>query len=51
MTMTGEGPGMDGKATKYKSVTEYTDENSMKFSMYMGAAKEPGFTILYKKKK
>ena len=50
-TMAGEGPGMDGKLTKYKSVTELLDESSMKFSMYMGDGKEPAFTIAYTKKK
>jgi len=49
MTLTGEGPGMDGKPTKYKSVTEFVDESTMNFTMYMGDAKEPGFTIAYKR--
>jgi hypothetical protein len=51
MTMTGEGPGMDGKPTRYKSVTETPDDNTINFSMYMGDGKEPAFTIKYKRKK
>ena len=50
-TMAGEGAGIDGKQTKYKSITELIDETSMKFSMYMGDGKDPAFTITYKKKK
>lgn len=51
MTMSGEGPGMDGQATKYKSVSEMPDENTVKMSMYMGDLKEPAFTVTYKRKK
>jgi hypothetical protein len=51
MTQTGEGPGMDGKLTKLKSITEYTDANTMKFSMYMGDEKEPAFVMAYTRKK
>jgi hypothetical protein len=51
MTMTGEGPGMDGKPTKFKSVSEMVDDDTMNFRMYMGDEKEPGFTIQYKRKK
>ena len=50
-TMSGEGPGMDGKATKYKSVSEMKDDNTMLFSMYMGDGKEPAFVITYKRRK
>ena len=51
MTMTGEGPGMDGKPVRHKIVTEWKDEDTIHFGMYVGDAKEPGFTIIYKRKK
>jgi hypothetical protein len=51
LTMTGDGPGMDGKPTKFKAVSEWKDEDTVNFSMYMGDGKEPGFTITYKRKK
>ncbi len=51
MTMTGTGPGMDGAATKYKSVTVMPDADTIDFTMYMGDGKEPGFTVKYKRKK
>jgi hypothetical protein len=33
LTQLGEGPGMDGKMTKYKSVTEFKDADTMVFTM------------------
>ncbi len=51
LTMSGDGPGMDGKPTKYKSVTTFTDDNTTNFAMYVGDGKEPAFTIVYKRKK
>ncbi len=51
MTMVGDGLGPDGKPTKWKSVTVMADENSIHFGMYFGDAKEPAFTIEYKRKK
>lgn len=51
LTMTGEGPGHDGKPTKHKTVSTMPDENTMNFAMYMGDTKEPMFTITYKRKK
>ena len=51
MTMTGEGPGMDGKATKYRSVSKYPDEDTVEMTMYIGDGKEPTFTVIYKRKK
>ncbi len=51
LTMSGEGPGMDGKSTKYKSVTTYTDDSTIKFGMYAGDTKEPAFTVTYTRKK
>ena len=51
LTMSGDGPGMDGKPTKYKSVSTFTDDNTTNFSMYIGDVKEPSFTIVYTRKK
>jgi hypothetical protein len=51
LTLTGEGPGMDGKPTKYKSTTEMPDDNTINFAMYGGDGKDPAFTIVYKRKK
>ena len=51
LTLAGQGPGMDGKPTKYKSTSEFTDENTMNFTMYMGDQKEPAFSIVYKRRK
>lgn len=51
MTLTGEGPGMDGKPTKYRSVSELPDDDTVKFAMHIGDSKEPAFTITYKRKK
>lgn len=51
MTMSGEGPGMDGKPTKYKSVSVMPDDDTINFSMYIGDGKDPAFTIVYKRKK
>lgn len=51
LTMTGEGPGEGGKVQKIKTVTEFKDENTAHFEMYMGDVKEPSFTIVYKRKK
>mgnify|MGYP002778546611 CR=1 FL=1 len=51
LTATGSGPGMDGKPTTYKSVTTFTDDNTIDVSMYMGDGKEPMFTSVYKRKK
>jgi len=51
LTMSGDGPGMDGKPTKYKSVSEMPDDSTINFSMYIGDGKDPAFTIVYKKKK
>ena len=51
LTMTGEGPGMDGKPTKFRTVSKMPDDNTINFSMYMGDMKDPAFTIVYKRKK
>ena len=51
LTMAGEGPGMDGKPTKYKSVSTMPDDDTINFTMHMGDGAEPAFTIVYKRKK
>jgi hypothetical protein len=51
LTMTGEGPGMDGKPAKYRSVSTFTNDDTIDFAMFIGDAKEPTFTIVYKRKK
>ncbi len=35
LTMTAEGPGMDGKPAKFKSVTQYVNDDHQVFAMYM----------------
>ena len=51
LTMIGDGMGMDGKPAKWKSVTETKDDDNVLLSMYVGDAKEPMFTVSYKRKK
>jgi hypothetical protein len=51
LTLAGEGPGMDGKPMKYKSTSEMPDDNTIKFTMWMGDTKDAAFTITYKRKK
>ena len=51
LTMAGEGPGMDGKPTKYKTVTTMPDEDTMNVTMWVGAGKDGEFTFVYKRKK
>ena len=51
LTMTGEGPGMDGKTSKYKSVTTFPDDDTFIMSMYMGDTKDAAFVVTYKRKK
>ena len=50
-TLSGDGPSPEGKMTKYKSVSEHPDANTIKMSMYIGDGKEPMFTVEYKRKK
>ena len=54
MTMLSEGPGMDGKPTKYKSVSEIKDDDTILFTM--SSVDKEGkdqtmMTITYKRKK
>lgn len=51
LTLAGEGPGMDGKPTKYKSVSVMPDDDTINFTMYIGDGADPAFTIVYKRKK
>jgi hypothetical protein len=51
LTMAGEGPGMDGKPTKYRSVSEMPDDDTVLMSMFVGDGKEQMFTVTYKRKK
>jgi hypothetical protein len=51
LTMTGEGPGMDGKPMKFKAVSVMPDDDTINFSMYMGDVPQAAFTITYKRKK
>jgi Protein of unknown function (DUF1579) len=51
MTMAGEGPGMDGKPTKYRSVSRMTDKDTLEMTMWIGDGKEPMFTVTYKRKR
>jgi hypothetical protein len=54
LTMTGEGPGPDGKPVKYKMTTEHRDKDNLFFTM-VGAGPDgkegPLFTIAYKRRK
>jgi hypothetical protein len=54
MTMTGEGPGQEGKTTKYKSITEIKDANTVNFGLFMvdkDGKEQPMVKITYKRKK
>jgi hypothetical protein len=51
LSMSGEGPGMDGKTERFKAVSSMPDADTIDFAMYMGDGKEPAFTIQYKRKK
>jgi hypothetical protein len=51
LTLIGEGPGMDGKLTKWRSVSAMPDTSTIEMSMYVGDGKEPMFTVIYKRKK
>jgi hypothetical protein len=50
-TMVGDVVGPDGKPVKHKTVTKLVDDNTMHFAMYPVDAKEPAFTIVYKRRK
>jgi hypothetical protein len=51
LTMLGDGMGMDGKPAKWKSLTTMPDDDTIEMKMYVGDAKDPMFTVTYKRKK
>ncbi len=51
LTLTADAPGLDGKPTKWKSVSVMTDADTFDMRMYVGDGKEPMFTVAYKRKK
>lgn len=53
LTMTGEGPGPNGPATKYKSVTTHADKDHQTFKMFLvqGETETPMMTIEYVRRK
>lgn len=51
LTLVGSGPGMDGKPTTWKSVSVMPDDDTIVMKMFVGDAKEPMFTVTYKRKK
>ena len=51
LTATGEGPGPGGKLTKYKTVTEFKDDDNMTMKMYLSGSKDADITFIYKRKK
>ena len=52
VTMTGKGPGQDGKITDFKTETEYTSKDKHVFKMWMGATTgEPMMVATYERKK
>jgi hypothetical protein len=53
LIMTGEGPGMDGKPMKMKTVSEVRDNDTTVFTMYnlTGGKEEEMMKITYKRKK
>lgn len=53
-TLTGEGPGQDGKPQKFKTVTKMADDDHMHFEMFMiddGGKETSAFTIEYTRRK
>ncbi len=53
MTMTGEGPGQEGKTAKFKSITEIKDADTVNFSLFMvdeDGKEQPTVRITYKRK-
>lgn len=53
LTQQGEGPGMDGKPAKFKSVSTMTDNDTIEFKMYLVADGKDNemMAITYKRKK
>ena len=54
LTMTGEGPGPDGQPTRFKSITESKDADSLSFALFMldkQGKEQQMVKIMYKRKK
>jgi hypothetical protein len=51
LTMVGQGPGMDGKVTTWRSVSQMPDNDTIHMRMYVGDGKEPMFTVTYRRRK
>ena len=54
LTLTGEGPGADGKPTKLKTVTEHKDKDTMLWTMFgtgPDGKEGPMLSITYKRRK
>jgi len=51
LTSTTQAPGPDGKVVMWKAVDKQVDADTIDFKMFVGDAKEPMFTITYKRKK
>lgn len=51
LTMTGMADGPDGKPVQHKTITQWKDDNTVEFTMYMGEAKDPMLKVVYKRKK
>ena len=51
LTMVGESAGPDGKPMKFKAVSQWKDDDTVHFAMYMADATDPAFTIVYKRRK
>ena len=52
ITMTGKGPGPDGKSTDYKTETEYVSKDKHVFKMWMGTTTgDPMMVATYERKK
>ena len=54
LTYTGEGPGMDGKMTKWKSVSKLVDDDTINFTYFVpdkDGKEQKLMTINYKRKK
>jgi hypothetical protein len=50
LILVGQGPGMDGKLTTWRSVSRMPDNDTIEMSMYVGDGQEPMFSVTYKRK-
>ena len=51
LTMSGEGPGQDGKMTTWRSVSRFPNSDTIEQSMYVGNGSDTMFTVTYRRKK